>query len=72
MFFDRYKCEDLIKYREEFLDEIKKLLFYLIEFFEDRSMISKEYSKNCTLGRLNKQLVIMITYNESTFSANNG
>ena len=55
-----------------FLDEMKKLLPYLVEFSEDRSMILKEYPKNYAVGKSSKQLATMITYNESMLPANDG
>lgn len=60
----------MVEYRETFLKEMKLLLPYLVEFREDGIMIPKEYPDNCTVGGLNRRLVIMITHDESTFSAN--
>ena len=72
VFFDGHEREDVVEYREEFLDEMKKLLPYLVEFSEDGSMISKEYPEDCAVGGPNRRPVIMITHDESTFSANDG
>ena len=60
----------MVEYREEFLDEIKKLLSYLVEFFKDGSIILKKYLKDCPVGGPNRQLVIMITNDENMFLAN--
>ena len=62
----------MVEYKEEFLDEIKKLLPYLVEFSEDGSMISKEYPKDCAVGGPNRRTIIMITHDESMFLANDG
>ena len=48
---------------------MKLLLPYLVEFREDGTMISKEYPNNCAVGGPNRQPIIMITHDESTFSA---
>ena len=71
VFFDGHKREDVVEYKE-ILNEMKKLLSYLVEFSEDGSMISKKYSEDCAMDRLNRRPVIMITYDGSTFSANDG
>ena len=70
--FDGHERKDVVEYREKFLDEMKKLLPYLVEFSEDGSMISKEYPEDCAVGGPNRRPVIMITHDESTFSANDG
>lgn len=62
----------MIKYKKEFLNEIKKLLLYLIEFSENRFIILKKYFKDYIIDKLNRQPIIMIIYNENTFLANNG
>ena len=60
----------MVEYREIFLDEIKALLPYFVEFSENRSILSKDYPKDCAVSRLNKRLIIMIIYNKNTFLAN--
>ena len=40
----------MLEYREAFLDEMKALLSYFVEFDEDRSILPEEYSENCTVG----------------------
>ena len=61
-----------MEYREKFLEEMKKLLSYFVEFGKDGSILPKEYPEDCTVGGPNRQPIIMITYDESTFSANDG
>ena len=72
MFFDGHEREDVIKYRETFLNEMKSLLSYFVEFFEDGTIVPKEYPDDCAVGALDQRPIIMITHDESTFSANDG
>ena len=62
----------MVKYRETFLDEMKALLPYFVEFSEDGSILPKVYLKDCAVSGPNKRPIIMITHNESTFLANDG
>ena len=39
----------MLEYREIFLEEIKSLLPYLVEFREDGTMILKEYPDDCVV-----------------------
>ena len=59
----------MVEYCQIFLEEMKSLLPYLIEFREDGTIISKEYPDDCAVGGPNRQPIIMITHDESTFSA---
>lgn len=60
----------MIKYRKTFLDIIKLLLLYFMEFCNNRSILLKIYSKNYIGGKLNQKPIIMILNNENTFFAN--
>lgn len=51
MFFDGYECKDMIEYQEIFLNKMKSLLIYFMEFFEDSTMVPKEYLDDCAVGR---------------------
>lgn len=51
---------------------MKALLPYFVEFSEDRSILPKVYPEDCTVGGPKKRRIIMITHDESTFSANDG
>ena len=42
-FFDGHKREDVVEYREKFLDEMKVLSSYFVEFDKDGSIVPKEY-----------------------------
>lgn len=72
IFFDGHEQKNVIEYRTTFLNEMQALLPYLVEFNQNRSIISKEYPKNCAVGSPNQKPVILITHDGSTFSANNG
>ena len=72
VFFDGHEKEDVVEYRETFLDEMKSLLPYFVEFSDDGSMLPKICPDDCTVGGPNRRAIIMITRDESTFSANNG
>ena len=61
----------MIKYRKSFVDKMKSLFLYLVEFFKDGSMLSKEYLNHCIVGNQNQRLIIIIIYNKSTFFINN-
>lgn len=71
MFFDGHERENVVEYRKTFLKEIKLLLSYFIEFQDDSTFLPKEYPKNFTVNGPNQQLIIIITYDESIFLANN-
>ena len=72
MFFDGQERENVMEYRETFLNEMKSLLSYFVEFFEDGTMVSKEYPDDCEVEGPDRRPIIMITHDESTFSANDG
>ncbi len=43
-----------------------------MQFFEDGTMIPKEYPDDCEVGRPDQRSIIMITHDEITFFANDG
>ena len=49
---------------------MESLLLYFVEFFKDGTMVPKEYPDDCAIGRLDRRPIIMITHDESIFSAN--
>lgn len=61
----------MVKYKETFLDKMKALLSYFMEFSKDRSILPKNYLENCAVSGLNKRPIIMIIHNEITFLTNN-
>ena len=44
----------------------------MVEFNENKTIKAKEYFSNCAIGGREHWAVIIITYDESTFSANDG
>ena len=72
VFFGGHKCKDVIKYQNLFLNEIKLLLPYFVEFLEDSIIASKEYLSDYIVGQLEKRLIIIIIHNKNTFSVNDG
>lgn len=59
----------MVEYQVQFLKKLETLGPYLVEFRDDGSIKEKVY---CTVNGSNKRLVILITHDESTFSANDG
>ncbi len=51
------------------MEELKP---YMIEFDEDGTMKAKDYPSNCVIGGEEWRPIIVITYDECTFSANDG
>ena len=49
---------------------MKSLLPYFVEFSDDGSILSKVYPDDCAVGRSDRRPIIMITHDESSFSAN--
>ena len=45
---------------------------YIMDFNANKSMEKKQYPKDCQVGRPNQQSIIVITHDESIFSANDG
>lgn len=67
MFFDGHKCEDVIEYQEIFVNEIKSLLSYFVDFLKDGIIILKKYPNNCILGSSDQRPIIIIIYDKSIF-----
>ena len=59
----------MVEYQETFLEEMKSLLPYFVEFEEDGKILPKEYPSDCAVGGPDRRPIIMITHDESTFSA---
>ncbi len=70
MFFDGHERKDVIEYQETFLNKMKSLLPYFVEFLENGTMIPKEYPDDYEVGGPDRRPIIKIIYDESTFSAN--
>ncbi len=62
----------MLEYRKTFLSEMKSLLPYFVEFFDNGSILPKVYLDDYAVGRSDQRPIIMITHDKSTFSANDG
>lgn len=60
----------MIKYKKTFLNKMKSLLHYFVEFFNHSSILSKAYLDNCVVRKLDQKSIIIITNNKNIFSAN--
>lgn len=56
---------------KKFLDKIKKLESYLVNFNKDVIIKNKTYLSNCIIKKKNCWLIIMIIYNKNIFLTNN-
>lgn len=70
--FDGHECKNLIKYKILLLNEMKSLFLYLVEFFENKFMLPKKYLNDCIVSSLDQKVIIIIKYNKSIFSINDG
>ena len=70
VFYDGHECKDVVKYWKTFLEEMKSLLLYFVEFQDDGTILHKKYPEGYIVGGLDWKPIIMITNNESIFSAN--
>ncbi len=71
VFFYGHEREDVVEYKKTILSEMKSLLPHFVEFSDDGSILPKVYPDDCAIERSDRRPVIMITHDESTFSANN-
>lgn len=72
VFLDGHEREDVVQYRHEFLKEMKEMQPYLVQFSEDGSMKEKIYPEGCIVNGPGRRPIVMITHDESIFSANDG
>ena len=56
-----------MEYKKIFLDEMKSLLLYLVEFFDNGSIVSKKYLNDYVVEEPDLKPIIIIIYNESIF-----
>lgn len=71
VFHNVHEWEDVVEYWETFLEEMKSLLPYLVEFEEDSKILPNEYPSDCAVERSDRQPIIMIIHDKSIFSTNN-
>ena len=72
IYIDSYECQDVIEYCKKFLNEMHQLSPYFVEFEADGTMKQKDYPSDCAVGGPQRRPIIIITHDESIFSANDG
>lgn len=72
VFVDGHKQPNVVEDRANFLKLMKDMEPYLVEFNADSTMKDKAYLPGCAVNNDNCRPVITITYDECTFSANDG
>ena len=72
IFIDGHERPDVVEYRKQFLETLETLSPYLVEFTSDGRMQEKVYPAGCEVGGSKCRPVIIITHDESIFSANDG
>ena len=70
VFVDRHKQSDVEEDYKRFLNKMKDLKPYLIEFNKNGTMKDKTYSLDCIVRNENCQQIMIITHDECTFLAN--
>ena len=60
----------MVQDRIKFVEEMKKNKRYLVEFDNVCNILEKSYPEGCKVGGEQKRPIILITHDESTFSAN--
>ena len=72
MFINGHEQSDVVKDRKVFLNKMEELKPYIVEFDEDGAIKPKVYLLDCIIRGNDRRPIIVITYDECTFSANNG
>lgn len=60
----------MVEDQNYFLIKIEELKLYMIEFNKDSTIKAKDYPIDYAVESEKRRLIILITYNECTFSAN--
>jgi hypothetical protein len=71
VFIDGHERADVLEDRMKFLQKMKELEPLLVEFDSGR-ILEKSYPDNCQVGGPQQRPTIIITHDESVFSANDG
>lgn len=50
MFIDGHEREDVIKYKETFLEKMRLFLTYFMEFSKHNAILEKIYPDDCAIG----------------------
>jgi hypothetical protein len=72
VFMDGHEREDVVTDRMKFLQKMQDLEPYLVDFDISGRMLEKAYPDNCQVGGQQRRPTILITHDESIFSANDG
>lgn len=72
VFIDGHERPDVVKDREVFLETMKSLAPYLVEFDKDGNMLPKAYPVDCEVRGSQRRPVILITHDECVYSSNDG
>ena len=70
VFINGHEQSDVVEDCKVFLNKMKELKPYIVEFDEDGAIKPKVYSLDCVVGGNDWRSIIVITHNECTFSAN--
>ena len=69
-FFDDHERKDVVADRIKFVEQMKKDEPYLAEFDSSGTILDKSSPEDCEVGGSQRRPIIIITHDESTFSAN--
>jgi len=69
VYIDGHEREDVVAYREQFVQALEGLWPFVVEFEDDEAIKEKIYPPGCEVGGSTKP-IILITHDESTFSSN--
>jgi hypothetical protein len=71
VYFDGHEREDVIEYRNNFVNRLEELWPYVVEFNDDGSMKDKTYPENYVVGSEDNNFrpIIIITHDESIFQS---
>ena len=70
VFFDGHERKDVVADRVRFVEQMKKDEPYLVDFDSFGNILDKAYPEDCEVGGFQRRPLILITHDESTFSAN--
>ena len=72
VFVDSHEQSNVVEDRNHFSTKIEELKPYLVEFNEDGKIKAKDYPVHFVGEGEERRPIIVITYDEFTFSANDG
>ena len=72
VFVDGHERSDVVEDCKGFLNKMEELKPYLVEFNKDGAIKDKTYPTDCAVGGEDRRPVIIITYDECIFLANDG